>query len=87
MFITYSNSLFNTKTKVKHTIDVNFALRHATCLHLTSSNDQHLLLGMITSLRSQCMTSCYHQADNQLAGKSYGICRLWVIEANSVPNM
>ena len=39
---------------------MNFALRHATCLHLTSSNDQHLVQGMITSFHSKCMTSGYH---------------------------
>ena len=47
-------------------------LRHATCLHLTSSNDQRLVLGMITSLRSKYLTSgliSSRQADNQLAGK------------------
>ena len=40
-------------------IDLNFALCHSTCLHLTSSNDKHLLPGMITSLRSKYMTSSY----------------------------
>ena len=37
-----------------------FALRHTTCLHLTSSNDQSYVPGMITSLRSKYMTSGYH---------------------------
>ena len=52
--------------------DIKFALRHATCLHLTSFNDQRLVLGMITSLGSKYMTSSYQswQADNLLAGKS-----------------
>ena len=45
---------------------VNFALSQAACLHLTSSNDQRLVPGTITSLRSKGMS---RQADNKLAGK------------------
>ena len=45
---------------VKQRINVNFMLCHATCLHPTSSNEQCLVPGMITSLHSKCMTSSYH---------------------------
>ena len=56
---------------VKQRVDVNFALRHATCLHLTSSNDQHLVPGMITSpFKMHFFRLSSRQADNQLAGKS-----------------
>ena len=56
-------------TNVKQRTDVNFALRHATCLHLTSSNDQRLVPGIITSLRSKYVTFrlSSRQVDNQLA--------------------
>ena len=45
---------------VKHRIGVEFVLRPAICLHLASSNDQRLVLGMITSLHSTYKTSCYY---------------------------
>ena len=46
-------------------------LRHATCLHLTSSYDQRYVPGMITSLRSKYMARLSSRwADNQLAAKS-----------------
>ena len=41
-------------------IDVNFALRLTTWLHLTLSNDQGLVPDMITVLPSKCMTSGYN---------------------------
>ena len=36
---------------VKQKTGIKFALCHATCLHLTSSNDQCLVPSIITSLR------------------------------------
>ena len=42
---------------------------------------------MITSLCSKCMTSSYHH-DRQVTSwqeSAYGMCRRWVIAANSVP--
>ena len=52
-------------------IDVNFASCHTTCLHLTLSNDQRLVQGMITSLfKMHDFWLSLRQADNQLEGKS-----------------
>ena len=45
---------------VKRRTGINFALSHATCLHLMSSNGQCLVLGMISSLCSKYMTSGNH---------------------------
>ena len=51
-------------------------LRHATCLHLTSSNDQRYVPGMITwhdnlsPFKIHDFRLSSRQADNQLAGKS-----------------
>ena len=45
---------------VKHRVDVNCAVCHATCCHLTSSNDQCLVLGMITSFHSKYTILGYH---------------------------
>ena len=75
--------------QVYHRIDVNFALRHATCLNLTSSNDQRHVRDMITSLRSKCMTSCYHHSLLKTSSweRANPICGFWVIAANSVPNI
>ena len=66
-----------------------FALRHASCLHLTSSNDQRYVLGMITSLRSKYMTSGYNHGRliTSWRERAYRICRLWVITAKCVLNM
>ena len=60
-------------------------LRHAACLHLTSSNDQCLLPGMITSLRSKFMTFSFHHSRliTSWWERVYRICRLWVITANA----
>ena len=68
---------------------VNFALRQATCLHLTSSNDQRYVPGMITSLRSKYMTSGYHHGRliTSWRERAYRICRLLDIAAKSVLNM
>ena len=59
--------------------DVNIALRHATCLHLTSSNDQ----GLINSRRLKLVTSGYHHGRliTRWRERAYRICRLWVIMA------
>ena len=65
---------------VKQRTVINFALRHPTCLHLTSSNDQSLVPGMITSLRSNYMTSGYHH-DRLITSwqeRAYRICRIWL---------
>ena len=57
---------------------VNLALCHATCLHLTSSNDQRLMPGMITPLSSKYMTSGYHHGRliTNWWERAYRICRL-----------
>ena len=80
---------FPYKNVSKYRIDVNFVLPHTTSLHLTSCNEQCLLPGMITPLHSKYMPSSYHHA-RQITSwgeRAYCICRLWVITANSVPNM
>ena len=60
--------------------------RHATCFHLTSSNDQRLVPGMINSLRSKCMTSGYHHGRliTSWPESAYLICRIQERVAQSV---
>ena len=62
---------------------------YTTCLHLTSSNEQRYVPGMITSLRSKYMTSGYHHGRliTSWRERAYRICRLSVITANRVLNM
>ena len=50
---------------------MNFALRHDTSLHLTSSSDQRYVPGMIASpFKMHDFRLSSPQANNQLAGKS-----------------
>ena len=61
-----------------------FVLHHAICIHLTPSNDQRRILGMIISLCSKCMTSGYHHNRmlTRFQDRGFYICRLCVIMAN-----
>ena len=66
----------------------NFELRHATCLHLTSSNEQRYVPGMITSLPSKYdFWLSSRQADNHLAGKSLSHMQTLGYRGKSVLNM
>ena len=80
---------FGVKNDSKPEEGVFFALRHATCLHLTSSHVQCYVPGMITSLRSKYMTFGYHHGRliTSWRERAYRICRLWVIKAKCVLNM
>ena len=81
--LTYKNV---SKTEDWRTLNT---LHHSTCLHLTSSNEQRLRTIMINSLPSKYMFSVYHHCRliTNWPERAYRICILWVIVANSVPNM
>ena len=88
-----SHSLFIcfrcTKMQIKQNFYVDFGLSHVNCLHMTSSNKQHLEMTMIASLHSEHTISGYQHGRQiiSLQERAYHICILCVITANIVSNM